>query len=50
MCPILPLFRTLLFQVEGWNDVTLVYDGTTLTGIVENWKGYHKSSVNLSGI
>ncbi|WAR10986.1 USP26-like protein [Mya arenaria] len=35
--------------VEGWNDVTLVYDGQTLTGIVENWKGFHRSSVNLKG-
>lgn len=35
--------------VEGWNDVTLIYDGHTLTGVVENWKGLHKSSVSLQG-
>ncbi|XP_053385713.1 uncharacterized PE-PGRS family protein PE_PGRS46-like [Mercenaria mercenaria] len=33
--------------VEGWNDVTLIYDGRALTGVVENWKGLHKASVNL---
>ncbi|KAL3856121.1 hypothetical protein ACJMK2_015314 [Sinanodonta woodiana] len=35
--------------VEGWNDVTMIYDGRKLTGVVENWKGMKKDSLNLSG-
>ncbi|KAJ8311317.1 hypothetical protein KUTeg_011129 [Tegillarca granosa] len=35
--------------VPGWNEVTLVYDGRNMHGMVQNWRGKQHQKVPLNG-
>ena len=44
------IFIVLSSKVPGWNKVTLVYDGQTMTGMTENWRGKQQKQAKLSGM
>ncbi|XP_052673852.1 uncharacterized protein LOC128155962 isoform X3 [Crassostrea angulata] len=35
--------------VQGWNEVTLVYNGRDMHGMVNNWQGEKKTSIPMRG-
>lgn len=39
----------LKLQVQGWNEITLVYTGRNMHAMVNNWKGGQETSIPMTG-
>ena len=43
------IFSLLFLQIQGWNEVTMVYDGKNMHGTVQNWRGKQHRKKPLTG-